>query len=67
MWRTQINGEKLFRNDTDAYVVWFNEIQRNILVSLFDKNGTLIQKYQACFMEYIVVPSGGTIYFVKDL
>ena len=67
MCRTPINGEKLFKNDTDAYIVWFNEIQRNILVSLFDKYGTLIQEYQACFMEYIVVPSGGTIYFIKDV
>ena len=67
MWRTQITGEKLFKNDTDAYVVWFNEVRKTILVSLFDKYGILIQEYQACFMEYVVVPSGGTIHFVRDL
>ena len=59
--------DKLFQNDTDGDFVWFNDIQKTILVALFDKHGILIQEYQTRFMEYVVVPSGGTIYPVKDL
>ncbi len=52
---------KLFKNDTDDYVIWFNDIQKTILVALLDKHEMLIQEYQTRFMEYIVVPSGRTI------
>ena len=58
--------KKLFKNDTDAYFVWFNELQKTILVAVLDKYGILIQEYQTCFMEYVVIPSGGTIYFVHE-
>ncbi len=57
---------KLFKNDDDAYVVWFNEMQKTILVALFDEYGILIQEYQTRFMEYVVVPSGGTILLLQE-
>ena len=57
---------KLFKNDNDAYVVWFNEMQKTILVALLDEYGILIQKYQTRFMEYVVVPSGGTILLLRE-
>ncbi len=57
---------KLFKNDTDAYFVWFNEMQKTILVALLDEHEMLIQKYQIRFMEYVVVPSGGTILLLRE-
>ena len=60
-------GKKLFQNDTDTDFVWFNSIQETILVALLDKHGILIQECQTRFMEYVVVPSGGTVYFVRSL
>ncbi len=57
---------ELFENDNDAYVVWFNEMQKTISVALFDEYGILIQEYQIRFMEYVVVPSGGTILFLQE-
>ena len=59
--------KELFKNDTDADFVWFNDMQKTLLVALFDKHGILIYEYQIYFMDYVVVPSGGIIYFVKDL
>ena len=58
---TQMIRKKLFKNHTDGDFVWFNNMQKTILVALFDEYGILIQEYQTCFMEYVVVPSGGTI------
>ena len=57
---------KLFKNDDAAYVVWFNEMQKTILVALFDEYGILIQEYQMCFMEYVFVPSGGIILLLQE-
>ena len=58
--------KKLFKNDTDAYFVWFNEMQETILVAVLDKYGILIQEYYTSFMEYVVVPSEGTVYLIKN-
>ena len=62
----QMIGKELFKNHTDGYFVWFNHMEKTISVALLDEYGILIQKYHTHFMEYVVVPSGGTIYFVED-
>ena len=54
-------SNELFKNNLNAYSLWWNETQRTISVAIFDDHDVLIKQMMLPSNDYIIVPPNTTL------
>lgn len=53
--------KKLFKNDTNIYVVWWNETGSTIQVVIVDKDNQFIKRLEMHHTDYAIIPPGAMV------